>query len=151
MNEEAVNKTEYYTKIAEIGEKGECTEEELHYFFSDVQHESAMWFIRARDLSKIDPSKEFLVTFIKGYHLIEMKRTAGKGGIGFGYGSPSCTKNLIQDLEKIDSKEASRLLKWVAATGGNYYIKPMKNCATNLDGDYDDDIGCVGMKKSDVK
>lgn len=59
--------------------------------------------------------------FVKGLHVIEMlykEKTKNK----FGFGSPSPTYKIIQQISKLDISHADILKKWIADNGGNYYI-----------------------------
>jgi len=71
-------------------------------------------------LAKEGLSISDLSSFIKGYHLFE------KQFGDFGFGSPSISKNLIDNLAKIDQKKATELYNWIAEHGGNHYIKAKK-------------------------
>lgn len=61
-----------------------------------------------------------LSSFIKGYHLFE------KQFGDFGFGCPSISENLIDNLAKIDQEKSTELYNWIAEHGGNYYIKANK-------------------------
>ena len=113
--------------IKEIGSRIFCTEAEFknilpNYptlrgseFIFTISWANAMRFID----SEVDD-------FVKGLHVIEMlykEKTKDK----FGFGSPSPSYKIIQQISKSDISHADILKKWIANNGGNYYINSLDN------------------------
>ena len=134
---------EYISKIIEIGKKELCTAEDLVYFLDKLptignrklkdtllrEYKVSTWHITRRDFLlcdkevnkqlSLDIQKElisFLVDFIKGCHLIEIKYG--------GFGSTTNIYNIIGSLLEKDADKAIDLYNWIAFSGGNYYIEP---------------------------
>lgn len=133
---------EYINKIIEIGKKESCTPEELTYFLANLpnlgnkelndilqrKYKINIGHITRREFLALDhkvskqlPSEEqkkrifFLIDFIKGCHLIEIKYG--------GFGSTTNIYNIIGALMVMDVNEAINLYNWIAFNGGNYYIE----------------------------
>ena len=106
------NTKEFLNKIIEVGIRGFCTSAELDYFLPEI--------LKLRKIKVVDAD---LPDLIRGYHLVEMGYRV-KCGNNIGFGSPSKTFDLIWQLEKANKGQAGKLYNWVAATGGNYYIRP---------------------------
>ncbi len=133
--------TEYINKILEIGKKGSCSSEELDYFLTKLpdvgnrelrdilrrDYKVSTEHITRREFLAINPKiikqapsetqnkiSSFLIDFIKGCHLIEVKYG--------GFGSTTNIYNLFSFLIEIDANKAIDLYNWIASTGGNYYI-----------------------------
>lgn len=60
--------------------------------------------------------------FIKGLHVVETLYK-NKTQNDFGFGSPSPTHKVIQQLRTTHLDLANELTDWIAEGGGNYYIK----------------------------
>lgn len=108
-------------KIITVGQKGLCTSEDLSFFLPNFPkiHGSELFFL----VEKRDVDNKLLPDLIRGFHLIEMKYQEDTGYEN-GFGSPSPTYNFINLLMKINKDKGIGLYNWVAANGGNYYIKP---------------------------
>ncbi len=133
---------EYINKIIEIGKKGVCTPEDFKYFTNKlptlgnrelsrilrIKYKINAGHITRREFLALNrvvseqqllgSKKEeasFLVDFIKGCHLIEIKYG--------GFGSTTNVYNVIGSLAEIDVNKAVDLYDWIAFNGGNYYIK----------------------------
>lgn len=132
---------EYVQKIVEIGKKGFCEKEDLKYFISnlpDIGNKKLLHFLKVEyeiytfhisrseffsmnlifNLGNKSKKDKFLINFIenfiKGVHLIEIK----KGG----FGSTTMIYNLFYSLIEKDKNKAIELYNWIAFNGGNYYI-----------------------------
>lgn len=107
-------------QILVVGQKGLCTSEELSFFLPDFPqiHGSELYFF----VNEKDVSVALIPDLIRGCHLIEMKYREDTEYEN-GFGSPSKTNYLINFLMKTDRNKAIDLYNWVAANGGNYYIK----------------------------
>lgn len=118
---------ETQTKIIEIGQRGHCTNEELHHFLPNYPIINGVRYIfnywNWRSISKW--SKIDIENFVKGLHFIELKYRELKQS-DFGFGSPSKTAFTIDKLNNHQKELAEELREWVKANGGNYYIKPPK-------------------------
>jgi len=104
------------SKIEEIGQRGQCTVDELKYFLPNhttLGNESIfnISFLRYPELKSALP---FLINVIKGLHIIETRYG--------GFGSPSKTYELIKYLIDIDPTKGEEMYNWIASNGGNYYI-----------------------------
>lgn len=134
--------TEYINKIVEIGKNGSCTDQDLSYFLQNLpdvgnrelrdslrrDYKISTEHITRREFLAIDPktikqsptsdqtkTASFLIDFIKGCHLVEIKHG--------GFGSTTNVFNLFESLIEIDLDKAINLYNWIASNGGNYYIK----------------------------
>lgn len=134
---------EYVNKIIEIGQKDICTSEDLAYFSKKLPDVGNMelrdilprkykvntghitrkdFLLYDKKINNQSPSEDqekhisFLVDFIKGCHLIEIKYG--------GFGSTTNIYNIIGSLLEIDADKAIDLYNWIAFNGGNYYIEP---------------------------
>lgn len=132
-------KDENVNKIINIGKKEECTQEEydnLLELTSDINSSPSLYYLLQNlvetllgrkvghykfnlrlCLEENDLTLDDLVNFIKGYHLVE-KRYGD-----FGFGSPSVSKNLIDNLIEIDEEKSIELHNWIFFHGGNYHIE----------------------------
>jgi len=111
-----------FTKIFEIGKKGTCTEEELHFFLPDLPVIKGSEIIFT--IKWIGPIRKSSIKdiedFIKGLHHIE--EAYKKVTSDFGFGSPSPSFKVIGELRKRDNIKADEMVNWIARSGGNYYI-----------------------------
>lgn len=111
--------------IRKVGENGVCNEEELILIlpnFPKLLGSEFIFRVKWGELIGELKSIEEIEDFIKGLHLTEIKYielTENK----FGFGSPSSTFRLIQDLGKRDFDLSQRISLWIKDNGGNYYIK----------------------------
>jgi hypothetical protein len=64
--------------------------------------------------------------FIKGLHILEVLYR-NKTQNDFGFGSPSPTHKILQKLREKNEPLAIELTNWIANSGGNYYIKKLKD------------------------
>jgi hypothetical protein len=64
--------------------------------------------------------------FIKGLHVLEIMYR-NKTQNDFGFGSPSPTYKILQKLKETNDSLAIELTNWIANSGGNYYIKKLKD------------------------
>ena len=103
-------------KIEEIGQKGQCTADELKYFlpnYTTLGNES-VFKISVLKYPELKSSLPLLVNVIKGLHIIENSNG--------GFGSPSRTYELIKYLIDIDPTKGEEMYNWISINGGNYYI-----------------------------
>lgn len=109
--------------IKEIGNRMSCIEQEFKAILPNYPIIRGSEFIFtiswANAIRYIDSKVDDL---IKGLHLIEMLYRE-KTENTFGFGSPSPTYKIIQQIAKSDKSHAEYLTKWIADNGGNYYIK----------------------------
>lgn len=112
-------------RTIQIGQNQTCSQEDLFLFlphYPTLRGNEFLFSIgdgnAGRYLSKN------VEAFIKGLHRIEMKYKEVSGS-QFGFGSPSPTFKVISKLGKSNKPLADCLVEWVAANGGNYYIKPI--------------------------
>lgn len=131
-------KNQLINQIIKIGNKEECTELEYQkllenydsksgpkgYYFLQELAETMLGrkighfkFNLRLCLKKENLSINDYTSFIKGYHLLE-KQTGD-----FGFGSPSISKDLINNLTPVDQDKSVELYNWIADHGGNYYIE----------------------------
>lgn len=114
--------------IRKIGENGGCNEEELMLLlpnFPKLLGSEFIFRVKWKELITELKSNDEIIFFIKGLHLIENKYkdfTQNK----FGFGSPSSTFRLIQDLGKRDFDLSQRIRLWIKENGGCYYIKGVR-------------------------
>jgi len=130
----------YIQKIVGIGEKEECSHDDLSYFLDDLpwiankdllhklhnEYGISIDHITRREFLCLDTSKPtssnkdlrtvtFIENIIKGCHLIEVAYG--------GFGSTTIIYNLFWSLISTDVKRAMALYDWIAFRGGNYYIE----------------------------
>ena len=107
--------------IKEIGRRGFCMDIELLTFLPEFPTPRGSEYIftisHANANGFIDNEVE---DFVKGLHNIELAYRR-KTENNFGFGSPSPTAKVILAID--DASLNSRLRKWVAENGGNYYIQ----------------------------
>jgi len=72
----------------------------------------------ANAIKYIDFEVEYLV---KDLHIVEILYD-NKMQHDFGFGSPSPTHKILLKLKETDESLANELTKWIANSGGNYYI-----------------------------
>jgi hypothetical protein len=126
---------EYIEKIIEVGQKGYCDIEELNYFLPNqptLRGSELIFMNPGRYLRDMNYSEHRLQDLIKGCHLIERKYVEITRN-NYGFGSPSPTSNLLNDLEvkTQDHKTFENIYDWVAFNGGNYDIKPNVDYASS--------------------
>lgn len=121
----------YVEKIKFIGKLGKCSDKDLHLFLPNYPTLSGDEFIFriswGNSKKYIDDDVEY---FIKGLHLIEEKYKKLSGS-DFGFGSPSPTFKVIEELAGEDFEKAVNLEEWVLKNGGNYYLKGNTRLQTN--------------------
>jgi hypothetical protein len=112
---------ELVQKIKEIGLRGGCGRQELHFFLPNLPMLRGSEFIftigHANASDYLDKDVEW---FVKGLHRIEQKYKEYSNH-DFGFGSPSPTSKVILALEESDPRKARALRQWVISEGGNYY------------------------------
>lgn len=100
-----------------------CLEEELNILLPNFPTLKGSEFIFtigwANAIKYIDSDVEILV---KGLHIVETLYK-NKTQNDFGFGSPSPTHKIIQQLSTQNQNLANELTNWIAKDGGNYYIK----------------------------
>lgn len=107
---------DYINKIEEIGQREQCTADELKYFLPNhtTLGNEPIFNISVFRYPELKSSLPLLISVIKGLHIIE--KSYG------GFGSPSKTFDLIKYLVHIDSAKGEEIYNWVSLNGGNHYI-----------------------------
>jgi hypothetical protein len=109
--------------IKTVGSKLFCTEEEFNKILPEYPILNGSEFIFTIGWANGKNYIDFEVdNFIKGLHIIEILYKS-KVNNDIGFGSPSPTYKLIQQISKSDLFHAETLKKWISDNGGNYYIK----------------------------
>lgn len=120
-----MDKLGYIKMFKNIGERMLCLEEEFQVIlpnYPTLRGSEFIFTISWADAGMyIDSEVEYLV---RGLHIVELLYR-NKTQNDFGFGSPSPTYKIIKQLENKNKTLANELHHWIAANGGNYYIKPM--------------------------
>lgn len=118
-----MNTIEQIEIFKKVGKRLLCMEDEFQIIlpnFPTLRGSEFIFTIGWANASKyIDSDVEYLV---KGLHIIEILYR-NKIQHDFGFGSPSPTFKIIQKLKETNEAQAIELTKWIANSGGNYYIQ----------------------------
>lgn len=118
-----MNTSEQIIMLKKIGERLLCLEEEFNVIlpnFPTLKGSEFIFTIGWANATKyIDSDVEI---FVKGIHIVETLYK-NKTQNNFGFGSPSPTHKIIQQIRTQNEHLAIELTKWIAESGGNYYIK----------------------------
>lgn len=118
-----MNTIEQIILLKKIGERLLCLEEEFNVVlpnFPTLKGSEFIFTIGWANATKyIDSDVEI---FVKGIHIVETLYK-NKTQNNFGFGSPSPTYKIIQQVRTQNEHLANELTKWISESGGNYYIK----------------------------
>ena len=118
-----MNRNKQLKTLKKIGIQLFCSEEDFNYLTPNFPILKGNEFIIsiswANTITFIDSEVEEL---IKGLHIVETL-FKHKTNNDFGFGSPSPTFKIIQQINNKDQKLAIFLTQWIAHNGGNYYIR----------------------------
>jgi len=120
-----MNNSEQIIILKKIGERLLCLEDEFNVVlpnFPTLKGSEFIFTIGWANATKyIDSEVE---SFVKGLHIVETLYK-NKTQNNFGFGSPSPTHKIIQQIRTQNENLAFELTKWISESGGNYYIKGM--------------------------
>ena len=109
--------------LKKIGERLLCLDEEFNVILPNYPTLKGSEFIFtigwANATKYIDSDVEI---FVKGIHIVETLYK-NKTQNNFGFGSPSPTHKIIEQIKTQNEHLAFELTKWISESGGNYYIK----------------------------
>lgn len=118
-----MNTSKQIAILKKIGERLLCLEEEFNIVlpnFPLLKGSEFIFTIGAANATKyIDTD---VASFVKGIHIVETL-FKNKNQNNFGFGSPSPTYKIIQQIRTQNEHLAIELTKWISESGGNYYIK----------------------------
>lgn len=118
-----MNTKEQIEILKQVGKRLLCFEDEFKIILPNFPTLRGSEFIFtigwANALKYIDSEVEYLV---KGLHIVEILYR-NKMQHDFGFGSPSPTHKILQQLKDKNESLAYELINWIANSGGNYYIK----------------------------
>jgi hypothetical protein len=118
-----MNNSEQIIILKKIGERLLCLEDEFNVVlpnFPTLKGSEFIFTIGWANATKyIDSEVE---SFVKGIHVVETLYK-NKTQNNFGFGSPSPTHKIIQQIRTQNENLAFELTKWISESGGNYYIK----------------------------
>lgn len=122
-----MNTSDQIEVLKNIGKRLLCLEDEFQIFlpnYPTLRGSEFIFTISWANASKyIDDDVEYLV---KGLHIVEILYR-NKTQHDFGFGSPSPTHKIIEQLMTKNEELAISLREWIAGNGGNYYIKKSMN------------------------
>lgn len=120
-----MNMNDQIAILKEVGKRLLCLEDEFNIIlpnFPTLKGSEFIFTIGWANASKyIDSDVEYL---IKGLHIVEILYR-NKMQHDFGFGSPSPTYKILKKLKEKNEDLAEKLTKWIANSGGNYYIKKL--------------------------